>query len=102
MSDLRSIRKQKGLRIEDLAAGMMRPATLSQIENGQRLPQKSTRKKIESIVGKVDWRQTISGGDRYHIIVALSEFVNEHEPGARQRILYAKKILSLLLDNATK
>ena len=96
MSDLRTIRVKKGLTIENLADGMMRSATLQEIETGKRWPQKSTRKRIESIVGPVDWRKTLAGSDRDHIIYALSEFVNLKAPGARERIRFAKQALKMI------
>lgn len=49
MSDLCTIRKEKGLRIEDLATGLVQPGTIISIENGQRVPRAGTRKKIERI-----------------------------------------------------
>ena len=99
LTDLRTTRSRKGLRIEDLASPMLRPATISEIENGLRVPRRRTREKIESIVGPVDWRKTLASGDRDHILYALSEFINEKGPGnPRDRIRYARQALKMIED----
>ena len=95
--DLRTTRIEKGLRLEDLASGMMRTATISEIENGLRVPRQKTRHKIESLIGPVDWRQTLSAGGRDHIMLALAEFINEAGPGCpRERIRFAKQALRMI------
>ena len=95
--DLRTVRIQKGLRIKDLASGMLRTATISEIENGIRVPRSQTRKKIESLIGPIDWRKTLSAGGRYHILRALAEFVNETGPGnPRERIRFARQALKMI------
>jgi hypothetical protein len=76
---------------------MLRAATVSEIENGLRVPRRRTREKIESIVGPVDWRKTLASGGRDHILYALSEFVNENGPGnPRDRIRYANQALRMI------
>jgi transcriptional regulator with XRE-family HTH domain len=97
VSDLRTTRIEKGLRLEDLASGMLRPATISEIENGLRVPRSKTRHKIESIIGPVDWRKTLFAGGRYHIMLALVEFINETGSGnPRERIRFAKQALTMI------
>lgn len=94
--DLRTTRKQKGLRIEDLASGLLVPGTIISIEKGRRVPQPATRAKLVSILGPIDFRKTLAGGERSHIIRALSEFVNEDSPGAVDRIKFLKQSLTLM------
>lgn len=94
--DLRSIRKARGLTLDALASGMLRRATLSDIENGKRWPSKSTRRKLESILGpQINWVATYAG-DRTHIVFALKEFVNSERPGASERIKFARRALILI------
>jgi transcriptional regulator with XRE-family HTH domain len=95
-TDLRSTRLKKGLSIDDLASGVLRPATISEIECGLRVPRRKTRIKIESLIGPIDWYKTLSGIDRQHIMHSLTEFINLDEPGARQRIKFAKQALQLI------
>ena len=94
--DLRTVRKSRGLSVEDLASGMLRPATISEIECGLRVPRRKTRTKIESLLGPIDWHKTLSGIDRKHIMHSLTEFINLDVPGARQRIKFAKQALQLI------
>ena len=68
MNDLRTVRQSKGLTVYDLASGMLRTATIIEIETGKRVPRRRTREKLESMLGKgIDWRKTLSSGDRDHI-----------------------------------
>lgn len=95
-SDLRTTRLQRSLTLEDLASlAGLRSATLQEIETGKRLPRRSTQIKIERILGKVDWMDTLSA-DRSHIGWALRELVNLDAPGVEQRIKYARKYLTAL------
>ena len=96
MNDLRTIRQSRGLTVYDLSSGMLRTATVIEIETGKRIPRRTTRKMLESIVGPVDRRATLGAGGREHLIYYLSEFVSEGEPGARQRIKFAKQALRLI------
>jgi len=97
IEDLRTLRKSKGLRIEDLASGMLRPATISEIEQGRRVPRRRTREKIESMIGPIDWRKTLAVGGRDHIMLALVEFINETGPGfPSERIRFAKQVLTMI------
>ena len=97
IEDLRTTRIEKGLRLEDLASGMIRPATISEIENGLRVPRRNTRHKIESLIGPVDWRKTLASGGRDHIVRALAEFINETGPGnPMERIRFAKQALRMI------
>jgi transcriptional regulator with XRE-family HTH domain len=94
-SDLRMTRIRKGLRIEDLASPMLRPATISEIENGLRVPRRRTREKIESIVGPVDWLKTFSTG-KEHLTYVLYEFLNPSEPGLEERVRMAKQTMTAI------
>ena len=96
MRDLRTVRQSRGLTVYDLCSCMLRTATVIEIETGKRIPRRNTRKKLESIVGPVDWRATFGAGGREHLIHSLSEFISEGEPGVRQRIKYAKQALQLI------
>ncbi len=97
IKDLRTTRIQKGLRIEDLASPLLRPATISEIENGLRVPRQKTRDKIESLIGKVDWRRTLCGGDRSHLLYTLTELINEDGPGnPHEKIRFAKQVLHMI------
>ena len=97
INDLRTTRLNRGLRIGDLASGMLRSATISEIENGLRVPRRKTRNKIESLLGPIDWRKTLSVGGRDHITRALAEFVNESGPGnPKERIRFAKQVLTMI------
>ena len=97
IEDLQTVRKARGLRIEDLASGILRPATISEIENGMRVPRQRTREKIESIIGPIDWRKTLAAGGRDHIMLALAEFINETGSGnPRERIRFAKQVLRMI------
>jgi len=97
LNDLRSTRISRGLRIEDLASGMLRRATISEIENGLRVPRRRTREKIESMLGKVDWRKTLAAGGRDHLLRYLVEFINEPGPGdVREKIKFAKQALKMI------
>ena len=95
-TDLRTTRIRKGLRVEDLASGMLRAATISEIERGMRLPRPKTRQKIESIIGPVDWHKTLAGSERNHLMFALNQFINsEGEGDAKSKIKFAKQALKL-------
>ena len=97
VSDLKTTRISKGLRLEDIASGMLRTATISEIENGLRVPRRRTREKIESMIGPICWRKTLAAGGRDHILYALAEFVNETGPGnPRERIRFAKQALTMI------
>ncbi len=101
-TDLRTSRLIKGLTQEALVSGIMRIATLQEIETGKRLPRKKTRNQIESLIGKVDWSATLSqDGDRDHLFYALSEFVQLDQPGAQARIYFCRQALQLLSENLT-
>ncbi len=91
MIDLRTVRQKRGLTVYDLASGQLRLATVIEIETGKRVPRRKTREKLEAMLGKeIDWRATLAGPDRTHIMYALSEFVNEYGPGdPRDRIHFA-------------
>jgi len=97
MSDLRTVRKEKKLSQEDLADLIgMRQSSLTEVETGRRLPRKSTRLKIERILGSdIDWICTLSR-DKVHIGYALKELINLGEPGASDRIRFCRSYLSAL------
>ena len=98
MYDLRTVRKEKKLTQEDLTGLLgLRQSTLAELETGRRTPRRQTIQKVESLFGPVvDWRKTLAGPDRMHIMYALSEFINEDEPGARQRVLFALQALDMI------
>ena len=96
-SDLRTTRIRKGLRIEDLASGMLRPATISEVERGLRLPHTRTKRRIESVLGPIDWKKTLTSGDRGHLVYAVTELVNEPDGGdVRGRIRFIRQILRMI------
>ena len=97
MNELKKIREQKGLTQSDLASltGISQPHIAS-IESGKLLPNNSTRRKIEKILGsEVDWLKTFSA-DLLHVGFALQELVNLREPGAGKRIQYCRRYLNEL------
>ena len=97
MNDLRTVRQSKGLTVYDCASGMLRTATIIEIETGKRVPRRRTRDKLEAMLGKgIDWRKTLSSGDRDHLFFILEEFVNESEPGARERIKFLRQALRMI------
>ena len=102
LSDLRTTREKRGLTLEDLAFGMVRPATISEIESGLRVPQRKTIQKLESMIGPIDWKSTLAGPDRKHLIFALSEFINPDIPGTLDRIRFLRQILQLFENEITK
>ncbi|PWN05643.1 helix-turn-helix domain-containing protein [Rhodohalobacter mucosus] len=59
MDTLRVARIKNGWSQEDLArvCGVTN-MTISNIERGKTIPQEITRKRIESILGPIDWRKT--------------------------------------------
>lgn len=95
LQDLRTTRQSKGLRLQDLASGMLRTATISEIEAGKRLPRLKTRNQIESIIGPVSWEKTLAG-DKEHLLYVLREFINPDQPGAKSRIAFTKQALTLI------
>jgi len=97
MNDLRTVRQSKGLTVNDLASGMLRPATISTIERGLHCPRRKTRKQLESLLGSINWRKTLAAGGKDHIVRSLSTLVNEEGPGnPRERIKYCKQVLVML------
>ena len=103
IQDLRTTRIEKGLRLDDLASGMLRSATVSEIENGLRVPRRKTRHKIESMIGPIDWRKTLAASGRDHIMLALVEFINETGPGnPQERIRFAKQALTMINETLNR
>lgn len=96
-TDLKSTRLQKGLTQEDLAQNLLgvRPATLAAIENGLSVPHRTTRARIESILGEIDWLSTLAA-DRGHIGYALQELINADAPGVDERLRFCRQYLQVL------
>ena len=60
---LRVARAEKNLTQQQLAFIVdVSQVTLSHIENGVVRPYQSTKKKIEDVLGKIDWERTFSEG----------------------------------------
>lgn len=98
MNDLRTVRKNSCLTQQDVA-GMMgiRQCTIAELESGMRLPRSRTKKKLEGLLGEIDWKQTLAGSERHHLMFALNEFINESGPGdPKEKIRFAKQALTLL------
>lgn len=95
LPDLRTARKQKGLTLTSVAAGLMRVTTLSEIELGKVLPRSKTRRQLEAVLGPIDWVKTLAA-DRGHIVHAVREFVQTGDPGAKERAYFLKQILTLI------
>ncbi len=95
--DLKSVREAKKLTQMDLSEISGLPQShIAKIENGQLLPRKATRVKLERLIGsEVNWLTTLAQ-DRGHIGYALNELINAEEPGVADRILYAKQYLNEL------
>jgi transcriptional regulator with XRE-family HTH domain len=97
MYNLRTLRRAKGLTQMDLSdlIGVSQSA-LAEVETGKRLPRKTTRRKIERILGnEIDWISTLSR-DKGHIGYALKELINLQEPGAEERIKFSRQYLTAL------
>ena len=95
--DLKSVREGKKLTQMDLSEISGLPQShIAKIENGQLLPNHRTRLRIERILGsEVNWLITFAQ-DRGHIGYVLRELINSEEPGAIERIRYAKQYLQEL------
>ena len=98
MGDLRTIRKSKGLTIDDLSGLLgVRPATIVEVETGKRTPRRQTIQKIESLLGaEVDWRATLSGEDRLHIMLQMVTLLNEQAGGVKERIQFCRQCLQVI------
>jgi transcriptional regulator with XRE-family HTH domain len=97
--DLKSVRKSLGLSAKDLSSGMIRAATISEIETGKHLPRKSTRLLLESVLGPICWEKTLAGDDRSHLIFAITQFINpDGEGSAIERIKFVRQVLQLIED----
>ena len=94
MQDLRTVRESKRLTQVDLSSLSGLPQShLSALERGLYLPNKSTRKKIEQLVGsEIDWQQTVSG-DKDHITRQLLEMLNIEAENVLERISHVRRIL---------
>ena len=69
--DLKSVREAKKLTQMDLSEISGLPQShIAKIENGQLLPRKETRVKIERKLGGINWLETASS-DREHITVLV-------------------------------
>jgi len=97
--DLRTTRKALGLTAKDICFGLLRPATISQIETGKIVPRKSTRLLIESVLGPIDWVSTFAGKDRQHLVFFLQEFLNlEGDGDPLQKIVFTRQTLKLIAE----
>ena len=87
----------------DCASGMLRVATIIEIETGKRVPRRRTREKLEAMLGKgIDWRRTLSNGDKDHLFFVLEQFINESEPGASERIKFLRQALRMIEETLIK
>ena len=94
MQDLRTIREQRKLTQVDLSSLSGLPQShLSALENGRYLPNQSTRRKIEMLLGhSIDWQQTVSG-DKNHITARMIELINLEAENVLERIGHVKRVL---------
>ena len=71
---LKELRTEKGLTLDDLSADVVHhPVVISNVENGLQVPIESTRRKIEMILGPVDW------------ITANESMVKRQQPRSRSK-----------------
>jgi transcriptional regulator with XRE-family HTH domain len=96
MQDLKSIREAKNLTQNDLAGLSGLPQShISAIELGKLAANKRTRRRLERVLGPVNWLTTLAV-DRSHIGYALKELINLDHPGVRNRINFCKQYLNEL------
>ena len=98
MNDLRTVRKNSLLTQDDISGLLgIRQCTIAELENGVRLPRKWTKKKIEALLGEIDWKKTLAGSERHHLMFALNQFINEDGPGdPREKVRFARQALRLI------
>lgn len=100
MEELKIVRKQKELTQIELAKLVnILPATLSDTENGIRVPHKKTKIKIEAILGPIDWWKTLLKGPDHLIAEGLQTLIRPNKMYGKARIRHAKQILKHMEQN---
>ena len=74
------------------AIAVTTPATLSMIENGKVLPRKTVRRRVESVLGEIDWLGTRLAGISYgeentEVIEAIVYYLQNSSGGNRREKL---------------
>lgn len=95
---LKDRRLESELTMEELAAGIGTRTNLVNVENGRQWASKATRKKIEALIGPVDWVstrfQSFDGEHSDPIVFALAEyFFASHVVDPVDKLAYVRKVL---------
>ncbi len=99
MNYLKTVRKNSNLTQADVAGVMgLTQATIAELENGIRSPRERTRRKLEGLLGPIDWKQTLVGAERRHLMFAIRAFVNPEVECAKERIHFTRQALKMIED----
>lgn len=102
MKTLKEIRASKNVTQAVIADRFMTEATLANIESGKHWPKPSTRRKIELMVGSIDWVGTrLQGLSRLPesdgVLFAMSEYVFESTSApAKDKIEFLKRAINIM------
>lgn len=102
MDTLKEARIARNLTQAKIASGLMTEATFGNVEAGKIWPKRSTRRKIELMIGQIDWVGTRlrglekpSGSDG--VLLAMSEYVLQSTSApAKDKIQFLKKALGIM------